>query len=614
MEYKNIGNSDTAFYYGIRALKLAKQLNYFRGIATAYNNFGAIYHNQSDYNKALENYFFALKIRREINDQRGIAASYNNIGLVYYDQANLYKAMEYHLAALKIKEAIDDKQGIVASYNNIGMVYDSQSNYSEALSNYFAALKIAKEVNDKYGVALLYNNIGTIYHKQGDFREALSNHLASLRMREETGDKQGIAASYNNIGMVYDSHDNYPEALKNYFAALKILEEMGDKYGVVLLRNNIGVVYGKLKQPLRAEEYYSKALAIAKEIGSKEDIKESYQNLSEIFAMMNDYKKAYQYHQLYSQINDSIFGRKFSRQISELQTKYETEKKEKEIKLLNNENEIKSLRIKEQEHLLLNHRILFTALFTGIILIVAISWLLISRNKIRQKEILKTELLKQQELRTQAIIETQEHERKRIAQNLHDGTGHKLTILKINLEKIAGIFFAASPEQKIIFEQTKNIVDETHKEVRTLSHAMMPKALQEREFTGAVSELVEQTLANSRIKYSLINDLTKDLSENIRICLYRVLQELLNNILKHAQATKVAIQIFKNKNTIIMMVEDDGIGIQPLGTKISSGRKTHTTLGIGLQNIAGRVNALNGTFTIEPGPSKGTIATVRIPG
>ena len=116
--------------------------------------------------------------------------------------------------------------------------------------------------------------------------------------------------------------------------------------------------------------------------------------------------------------------------------------------------------------------------------------------------------------------------------------------------------------------------------------------------------MLEQTFANSKIKYRLINDAPNDLPVSIGICIYRVLQELLNNTLKHARATEISVHIFKNKDTVIMMVEDDGIGIRQNET---------ATNGIGLHNIAGRVHALKGTFLIEPGPFKGTIATARIP-
>ncbi|MES2138286.1 MAG: sensor histidine kinase [Bacteroidota bacterium] len=602
-EYQNIGKYDTALYYGEAALKLAKLLNFQEKIGDAYKEISLTYYKQGNYDKALENQNASLKIMEAISNKYGISASYNNIGLIYFSQGLYEKALQFFFASLKIREKIGDNRGIANTCLNVGLIYYHQGIYNKALENYFTSLKIMIELGDKRGVANAYNNIGLVYYYQKKYNEALEKYSTALKIKIELGDKHSIANTYNNIGMVYFDQNKYNKALENHFASLKIREDIGDKYDIAASFGNIGDVYKNKLNYSEAIVWFQKALSLAKEVGGEDLIETSCQGLWELSEETSNYKKAFEYYQLYSQTKNSIFQKRNNKDIAELQVKYETEKKEKEIRLLNNENKIKVLEIAQQQNQLFKNKILSFALFAGIILIIVISWLLISRNRIRQKEILKTELLKQQGLRTNAIIETQEMERKRIAQDLHDGIGHKLTILKFNFEKLIGDFHTISPEQKVVFEQTENLLDETHKEVRTLSHSMMPKALQERELADAVSDLVDQTFANSKIKYSLKNDLPAGLPENIQVCIYRVLQELLNNILKYSQATEVAIQILKNKNTLILFVEDNGIAIQ----------KGSLDNGIGLQNIAGRIDTLKGLFTIEPGPVKGTVATIRIP-
>ena len=339
--------------------------------------------------------------------------------------------------------------------------------------------------------------------------------------------------------------------------------------------------------------YLQKGIVISSKIDAKKLLMESYFQLTNVYEKMSDYKNAYKYHKIYSQIKDSLFNERSMKKNVEIQTKYETEKKEKEI-------QIQALKISEQALLLNNNKKLNFIIIILFLLLVIIGWAIFLRYRIKQQTLLKSEMLKQSELRTNAIIQTQEQERKRIAQDLHDGIGHKLTAIKINFEKLTkNIPFS---KQEIIFEQTEHLLNETHKEVRTLAHTMMPKALQEKEFLAAISDLVEQTLANSLLKYSIKNEISIELSSSIQLCVYRVLQELLNNIIKHAQATEIAIQIFKNKDTLIMMVEDNGIGFQ----------MNSITDGIGLRNIEGRVAALKGIFLIESFPTKGTIATVRI--
>ncbi len=597
-EYQHIGSYDIAFSYGNAALQLGKKLNFPKGIAATYNNIGIIYCNQGDYGKALENHLASLKISEEINDKQGIAASYTNIGLICYNQGKYDKALENYFAALKIGKEIGDKKNIAASYGNIGIIYYEQNKYDKALENYIAALKIQQEIDDKKNIAASYNNIGTIYEAQGKYDKALENYFAALKIQKKTGDKKNISGSYSNIGIVYYEQGNYDKALENYFAALKIKEGINDKKGMADSYGNIGILYRNKNNHSDAIKYFEKELQLSKEIGAKSLIMSAYSELSGIYAEKNDYKNAFEYYQLYSQIKDSIFNEKSGRQMAELQTMYETEKKEKQIKLLYNENEIKALQITEQQNQLFNSRILFTALFAGIILVIVISRLLISRNR-------KTELLKQQELRTRVIIETQEQERKRIAQDLHDGIGQTLAGIKMNFATISGTTEFVSEENQKIFHQTIKSLDDAYKEVRTLSHSMMPKALKESGLTDAIDDLLEKILTNYTIKYVFEKNSAIRFDEKTEIALYRVFQELLNNILKHSGASEIAVHLHNTKEHVILMVEDNGMGINL--------DQSNEKKGMGLSNIEARVYALNGTFSINAGAHRGTVAVVRIP-
>ncbi|OFX36674.1 MAG: hypothetical protein A2X08_09890 [Bacteroidetes bacterium GWA2_32_17] len=562
-EYENISSHDTALLIGNTALQLAIKLKYPKGEAISYNNIGTIYFQQNDYEKALKNFLTSLKI--EIADEKGIAATYNNIGLVYEAQAKYDMALENYFTALKIQIKIGDKRGIASSYSNIGIVYGEQTNYSMALKNHFISLKI----------------------------------------RKENGDKKGIATSYNNIGIIYGAQGNYDKALSAFFASLKIQKELCIKQHFPITYINIANAYvGKLKYT-EAKVWYQNGLQIAYEVGSKQLMLDSYRGLFEVNEKTGDYKNAYQYYQHYTQIKDSIFSKESKIQLAEMQTKFETEKKDNKIKLLNNENELKSLRIIEQQKRLHNNRILLTALVGFFLLIIVISWLFISRNRIIQKEILKTQFLKQQELRTKVIIDAQEKERKRIAQDLHDGIGLTLASIKINFANITDSTAFITEEKKYIFHQIVNSLDNACKEVRNLSHCMMPKALQEAGLLDAMDDLLERTTANLNIKYTFEKDNIIRLNENIEIGLYRIFQELLNNILKHAIASEIAVYLHKTKEQIILMVEDNGVGV----TQNQNNEKK----GIGLSNIEARVHALNGTFSIRGSVHLGTVAVVRIP-
>ena len=300
--------------------------------AAAYNNIGIIYKNQSNFDKALENYFTALKIREEAGDKQGIAYSYNNIGIIYYEQNNYSKALENYFASLKIREEIGDKKGIAASYNNIGNIYAEQASlsgsdsatyqelYDKALQNYFSSLKIKEEIDDKNGMAYSYNNIGSIYYEQAELERNPEN-------------KEQLHA----------------KASENYFTSMRIREAIGDKNGIAACYINIGTFYTSLKQFSKAKEYLIKGLLLSQEIGSKNYIKESYRGLSDLYSVQGNWKEAYQNHKLFSEVKDSILNEESSKQIAEMQTKYETEKKEQQITLLNKEGELQKSEVRRQK-------------------------------------------------------------------------------------------------------------------------------------------------------------------------------------------------------------------------------------------------------------------------
>ncbi|MBN4061979.1 tetratricopeptide repeat protein [Bacteroidales bacterium AH-315-I05] len=332
-------DSNKATQYGKQGLALSEQLGFNYGIAASLTNIGEVYRIQSDYTKAMEYYKQALKIKEESGDKHGIALILHNMGIVYYYQGNYNKALELFLQSLKTKEELGNKDGIAISLNTIGAIYNSLNNPAKSIDYFQQALKIQQELGDKAGIASSLNNIATIHQAQGDLEIALDYLQQSVKMYEKLESKHGIALCLNNIGQLYSEQNKYDKAIDHYKQSLKIREKLGDKQGVTSCLNNIGALYSKLGLYEKAIESNESSLVIAKEIDAKRNIKNAYQNLSNIYSKQNNYKKAYEYFQLYAEINDSMFNEESTKQIAEMQTKYETEKKEKENELLKKENE-----------------------------------------------------------------------------------------------------------------------------------------------------------------------------------------------------------------------------------------------------------------------------------
>lgn len=304
--------------------------------------------NISDYAKAKIISDEALIISKKKFFNKGIGNALNNIGVIYKNQGNYSEALKNHFAALKIRKENGDKHGTAISYYNIGAIYYFQGEYLKALENHQEALKIRKEINDQQGIANSYLYIGDIYRLKGEFSNALDTLMEALKIAKKIDAHQAIAYANNNIGIIYDIQGEYSKALKYYQESLKKREEMGDKAGIAGTKINIGLLYSKLKQYSDARNFLNEGHLLSKEIAQKEWIKQSYIGLSELDSTLGNWKSAYENYKLYKFYNDSIFNEESNKQITEMSTKYETEKKEAQIQLLEKDKEVSNAENKRQ--------------------------------------------------------------------------------------------------------------------------------------------------------------------------------------------------------------------------------------------------------------------------
>lgn len=582
-EYQTIGEYDSVLYYGNAALKLAEKLNFSEGIASAYNNIGIINYYKGDYNLSLKNYISSLKAYQEMdkNDksaQNGIANEYNNIGMVYQNLSKYTEALENYTYALKIREKIGSKKNIADSYSNIGIIHALNENYSVASENFKKALQLKIDINDKNGIARLYNNIGS----------NLQNHGVALQKE----------------GEIKQAKLNFEQAFENYFAGLKIQEKLGDRRSVAMSCSNIGGTYFYTENYLQSKQWFLKALNISLEIGEKYLITEIYKGLAETDEKLGDYKEAYHHHKLYLQYKDSIFSEESTKQIAEMQTKYEAEKKQNIIVTQN-------LQLSKQQLQLTQNKILFILLLVGAMVIFIGAYLIITKNKIKHREILQKNILSQQKLHTKTLIETLEQERVRIARDLHDGIGQSLAAVITNHEQLITESACFSEDKKQLLNTSTTVLDNAYKELREISHQMMPRALKIAGLPEAISDVLDKSLSNTQLNYNFEKQPIIDLPENISIGIYRIFQELLSNIIKHSKATTINIILHKTHQQVILIVEDNGIGIKNNINSNEEIKKIST--GIGLMNIISRTQIMNGTFLMEKGKLNGTITTLMIP-
>lgn len=288
---------------------------------------------------------------------------------------------------------------------------------------------------------------------------------------------------------------------------------------------------------------------------------------------------------------EKILPQDYEQQLAALNEKYEAAQKEKLLQQQQN-------RIRLQNYL-----------FMGIGGLVLLGGLLIHsqyrRSKLRQESKMKTALIQQQEQAVKAVIEAEENERQRIARDLHDGIGQMMSAAKMNLSAFEAEIKLINEDQKKSLEKIINLVDESCREIRTVSHIMMPNALLKNNLASAIRDFVNK-LNNKSVTANVYTEgLDQRLDTNIETVLYRVIQECVHNAIRHAGATRLDISLVKDKEGISGTVEDNGKGFDPAYNDQSDG--------IGLKNIRTRIEYLKGTVDFDSAPGRGTVVALHIP-
>ena len=279
-----------------------------------------------------------------------------------------------------------------------------------------------------------------------------------------------------------------------------------------------------------------------------------------------------------------------------MEVKYQTEKKSLELAKKKAELEASNRRNFIKNMVIVS--IIIVALLVGLLVISNYR-----RKQIKLKAEAAAELARQQELRSKAVIEAEEKERQRIAQDLHDGVGQILSAAKLNLSGLESKLKLQDVEQKVLLSNALELVHDSIKEVRVVSHNMMPNTLIKLGLASAIREFISKMNA-SYMKIDLeIIGLNERLDSNTEAILYRVVQEIISNIVKHAQAKRVGIQLVRHENELTIIVEDNGVGFD----------KTIQFEGIGLKNITSRVQFLNGHVEFDSTPGQGTTVVVEVP-
>jgi two-component system, NarL family, sensor kinase len=592
-EYK-LAQPDSTYKYAHEAITVARSLNDSALFPRAEFYVASYYYANGRSDSAL---FIANKniswLQRR-NDHRSLLAQYYSFsGLCFMKLDRKKDALERFYAALKLAEQANDFTTQARAQVNIGWVSMELNQSQQAIESFRKALITINTHN------VLVRNVGTIYNNMASCFGAL-NQLDSAKKYSELGIQ--TATRYNDIGSqanghfilgtTYEKMGQLENALSIFQKAQPLREKVGDPYFIVSDLAEISHLYAKLG---RSEEGIStslKALDLANKNNLTAKLPMIYQALASNYEAKGDFKNANIAYKKLSDLKDSLYSDANPKALAEMAAKYETEKKEQQILLQRSELNRKNFAI--------------IAISSLVLLAALLSYSFYRRYQLKQKAKMQAEIMRQQELATRAVLEAEERERQRIAKDLHDGVGQIMSAAKMNLSAFENELLFNNAEQKQKFEKIITLVDESCKEVRAVSHNMMPNALLKAGLASAIREFTDK-IDDRVLKIDLYSEgLNERLDTNVETVLYRVIQECVNNVIKHARANHLDISLIKDSDGISATVEDNGRGFD---TSDSSKFE-----GLGLKNIRTRVEYLKGTVEYDSKPGKGTLVAIHVPG
>ncbi|PCH66494.1 MAG: hypothetical protein COC01_07865 [Bacteroidetes bacterium] len=383
---------DTSLFYSNQALQIALKIHYTLAEAEIYSTQGILFRNKSEFDTAIGFCQRALVIYQDLADKneqnqfnKSIAQLYNSLGNINISKGNYSDATNYYHKALNIYEKEENTKGKAITFINIGTVFMKQRDHKMALEYNFRALSELGENGDEELKGDIYNNLGGVYYEQVKDSLALVYYLKSLEIDKHLNDKQGLAISYLNIGNLLSANMEFEKAVEHYFKAIQIQTEIDDKGFMTYTLVGLGETYQKMGDLDRAIIYLKKCVDLSLQIGAKKSLQDAKKELSNIYAKKKDFKQAIYNHKSYSNIKDSLFNESSAKSMNEMQTKYESEKKEKEIDMLTKDNELQVLKTAQQEGQIKKQWYLILGIVFILVLAISLVYVVFSQFKFKKQ-------------------------------------------------------------------------------------------------------------------------------------------------------------------------------------------------------------------------------------
>lgn len=574
-----------------------------------YAKMGYFYYFHRDLENSRKNYKTADSLLQNVHNVMAyklLADVWNNIGII--DQINgddddyirtlLDKAIPY-------AEKANDPNRVATYYISLGLCFMNLEQYNKSIEYFKKAEAILiKDKSQQFRLVSMYNRAAEAYLLTDKLPEAKQIIDKAQNIFNENPSSEQIALFYMVNGIYYHKIKMYTKALRFFNLAVQKASGPNKIYHIQEININ------KL-ETLIEDKKYDEALLLAKQLENDElftDIPENralaLKSLAKIYFSTNQLNLAYTYLNQYAELKNTIYKEDLQEQINRLETKFNTQQKEKQLSYLQNQQKEVALKLKNSR--------LYTALaIAGMIIFLLAAALIFAyyrnnKKAMAQKDIIHKQKIAEAErekqlLVTQSILEGQEKERERIAKDLHDGLGGMLAAISIKFSAWEAKYLKDGRDD---FEKSKQQLDNALAELRSISRNLMPESLLKYGLRVALNDLCEFYQTPQLAIDCQCYGLSDTLKLSVQLSIYRIIQELLSNAVKHAQPTQILVQCSQNENRLFITVEDNGKGYNVT--------ENQTVKGMGLGNVQNRVAFLNGKMEIFSSPNEGTTVNIEI--
>lgn len=327
--------------YADSAMFIGDEISDFKIRSNAFVNYANSFYFQGNFDSTLVYYQKSYAEIIKTEDKNEIAASLNRLGLIYEAKSNYSEAAKYYFKALKIYEDTKHKPGLANVYNNLGIINDALGNSEKAIVNYSAALDLFLEINDLDGQANAYNNLATLYADKNELSKAISYIKTAITILKRNNGKSGTATAYYNASTFFEKKGLTDSALQTLDSALVYYKFTENLQGISNVYDKKAFYLTKNQNYLDAINLLLESLVLREKVGNLNATTQTLEQLSETYEKVGNYETALLYFKKYKALQDSVFSKSTKNEISELNIKYETDKKTKAISLLEKESEIR---------------------------------------------------------------------------------------------------------------------------------------------------------------------------------------------------------------------------------------------------------------------------------